>query len=143
MRALLEAWTAIYAAVDRETFYRQAAVWMFGDRYFAHERNLHALLGYVRRLPHPQEPAAFARQVAASLSHDTLSRLGAIRAPVLVVGGAEDILVPPARQQELAAGIPGARLHVVEGVGHSVNLEGQLTFNPIVRAFLAEGPASF
>ncbi|GAC1431675.1 MAG: alpha/beta hydrolase [Chloroflexota bacterium] len=142
MHTLLRAWSAIYAAVDRETFYQQAAAWMFGDRYFANPRNIQALLGYVRRSPSPQPPAAFARQVEASLSHDTLDRLGEIRGPTLVIGGMDDILVPAARQQELAQGIPGARLQLIEHAGHSVNLETQAAFNGAVRSFLEEAGAS-
>ncbi len=138
LRALLEAWIEIYARVDRQTFYRQAAAWMFADRYFAHERNLSALLGYVRRAPHPQDPTAFVRQCQASLGHDTLDRLGALAVPTLVVGGAEDIMVPRQRQEELAAAISGARLRLIEGAGHSVNLEAQIAFNAAVRDFLGE-----
>ncbi|GAC1402901.1 MAG: hypothetical protein NVSMB65_19860 [Chloroflexota bacterium] len=52
------------------------------------------------------------------------------------IGAPPDILVPPARQEELAAGIAGARLTLIEGAGHSVNLEAQAIFNAAVRTFL-------
>jgi len=55
-----------------------------------------------------------------------------------VVGGAEDIMVPRQHQEELAAAIPGARLRLIEGAGHSVNLEAQSAFNAAVRDFLGE-----
>lgn len=138
LRTLLEAWSTIYAAVDRETFYRQAAAWMFADPYFAHDRNINAMLGYVRRSLHPQAPEAFARQVMASLTHDTTARLSQIAAPTMIIGGTEDIMIPRQVQEELAAGIRGARMLFIEGAGHSVNLEAQIAFNAGVRSFLAD-----
>ncbi|WP_207482078.1 alpha/beta fold hydrolase [Arenibaculum pallidiluteum] len=44
--------------------------------------------------------------------------LDAITAPVQVWHGLADTLVPPAAAKVLAARIPGARLHLVEGEGH-------------------------
>lgn len=44
--------------------------------------------------------------------------LAAIRAPVHVVHGCEDRLVPVAHARPLAAGIEGAELHLLQGRGH-------------------------
>jgi 3-oxoadipate enol-lactonase len=52
-----------------------------------------------------------------------LDELGDVRVPVLVVAGAEDHAYPPAKSEQAAAAIPGARLEVLDGVGHSVCLE--------------------
>jgi pimeloyl-ACP methyl ester carboxylesterase len=46
--------------------------------------------------------------------------LGTIRAPTLVVHGTEDPLFPIAHGEALAAGIRGARLLPLEGMGHQV-----------------------
>ncbi|MGW0482665.1 alpha/beta fold hydrolase [Nonomuraea sp. NPDC003214] len=45
-------------------------------------------------------------------------RLGRIKAPTLVLHGAEDPFLPPAHGQALAAEIPDARLMVMDGTGH-------------------------
>ncbi|MGW5875086.1 alpha/beta fold hydrolase [Nocardiopsis terrae] len=45
-------------------------------------------------------------------------RLGEITAPTLVLHGREDPLFPWRHGEALAAEIPGARLHLVSGVGH-------------------------
>ena len=45
-------------------------------------------------------------------------RLGEITAPTLVLHGREDPLFPWPHGEALAAQIPGARLHLVSGVGH-------------------------
>jgi pimeloyl-ACP methyl ester carboxylesterase len=44
--------------------------------------------------------------------------LAAVTVPTLVVHGSRDLVLPPAHADALAAGVPGARLHVVEGMGH-------------------------
>lgn len=64
-------------------------------------------------------PAATApAQFAAIARHDTRSRLPSLAAPVLVVHGDEDRLIPASTGRELAALIPGARLAVLPACGH-------------------------
>lgn len=54
---------------------------------------------------------------------DAMARLGAVRAPTLVVCGAEDRLTPPKYSEFLRDRIPGARLELVPGAGHMVMRE--------------------
>jgi pimeloyl-ACP methyl ester carboxylesterase len=66
-----------------------------------------------------------ASQVNHSLLHDTGTlvppdALGRIGVPVQVIHGTEDPLFPLPHGEALAAAIPGARLLVVEGLGHQV-----------------------
>jgi proline iminopeptidase len=48
-----------------------------------------------------------------------MDRLGEIAAPTLVMAGRDDFLFPPEHQEELAAGIPNARLRIIERAGHN------------------------
>jgi pimeloyl-ACP methyl ester carboxylesterase len=48
-----------------------------------------------------------------------MDRLGEITVPTLVMAGRDDFVFPPECQRELAAGIPGARLRIVERAGHN------------------------
>ena len=43
-----------------------------------------------------------------------------IRAPTLVLHGAEDPFIPPAAAKDTAASIPGARLRIIPGMGHDL-----------------------
>ena len=62
-----------------------------------------------------------ARQmVAIAASGDRSTLLGTISAPTLVIHGAADPLVPLAGGQDTARKIPGARLEVIEGMGHDL-----------------------
>lgn len=84
--------------------------------------------------------------IAASLVHagqgamePLHARLGEVRAPTLVVVGDAD--PARARAEEVAAGIPGARLAVVAGAGHAPHLERPDRFHALVLDFLTEAAA--
>ncbi len=66
-------------------------------------------------------------------------RLGEVRAPTLVIAGADD----PARvrAEEVAAAIAGARLALVPGAGHAPHLERPDRFHALVLDFLTEAAA--
>jgi 2-succinyl-6-hydroxy-2,4-cyclohexadiene-1-carboxylate synthase len=66
-------------------------------------------------------------------------RLGEVRAPTLVVVGADD--PARARAEEVAAGIPRVRLAVVPGAGHAPHLERPDRFHALVLDFLTETAA--
>jgi pimeloyl-ACP methyl ester carboxylesterase len=66
-------------------------------------------------------PAGVARQLVAVLASGSRKpALAAVRAPTLVIHGDVDPLVPLACGQDVAASIPGAKLLVIEGMGHAL-----------------------
>jgi len=88
--------------------------------------------------PHPQEPEAFARQLHASSAHDLRGKLEGLSAlPVHVISGEHDVLLPPWKQVELAAEIPGARLTVIPRGSHALNLERPQELAEAVLGFIA------
>nr|CAA9233358.1 MAG: Hydrolase, alpha/beta fold family [uncultured Acidimicrobiales bacterium] len=64
----------------------------------------------------PEGRARQAKAVAASPSR--VEALAELRVPTLVVHGDADRLVPPSAGEATAEAIPGARLEIVEGMGH-------------------------
>ena len=66
-----------------------------------------------------------------------MDRLGDIDAPTLVIAGREDFIFPPESQRELVAGIPDARLHIVERSGHNPYSERTDEVMRTVGAFLS------
>jgi pimeloyl-ACP methyl ester carboxylesterase len=66
-------------------------------------------------------PAGTVRQLAAIIaSGDRTPLLRTIAAPTLVIHGTEDRLVPPSGGRATARAIPGARLLMIEGMGHDL-----------------------
>src|SRR3954454_22518043 len=59
----------------------------------------------------------------ATVYHDTVSRLGQIQAPTLVMHGGADGMSPVATARLLAERIPDAELAIVPGAGHAFPLE--------------------
>jgi 3-oxoadipate enol-lactonase len=65
-------------------------------------------------------PLAFLGQFAAILLHSTGFRLSKLHVPVVVVGAAEDVLVPVANAKKLAKLIPGAELELLTDAAHGI-----------------------
>jgi proline iminopeptidase len=70
-----------------------------------------------------------------------MDRLGEIVAPTLVIAGRDDFIFPPEHQAELAAGIPGARLRIIDRAGHNPYSEQPAATFRAIREFLAAEPA--
>ena len=66
-----------------------------------------------------------------------MDRLGEIKVPTLVMAGREDFIYPPEHQEELAAGIPNARLVLIDRAGHNPHDEQTAETLAAVRSFLA------
>jgi pimeloyl-ACP methyl ester carboxylesterase len=67
---------------------------------------------------------------------DSRPGLAAIRCPTLVIVGDSDIPTPPERAQEIANGIPGARLSVIRDSGHLATLEQPVAVTASMVEFL-------
>ena len=75
-------------------------------------------------------------QLQAAMSFDVESRLAGISSPTFVLSGDADVIVPVQNSRNLAAKIPGAELHIVEGGSHTFFIEQAEQFNRIITNFL-------
>lgn len=64
-----------------------------------------------------------------------MDRLSEINVPTLVMAGAEDFVYPAEHQKELAAGIPNARLALIERAGHNPHDEQTTEVIEVIRDF--------
>ncbi|HVN12867.1 MAG TPA: alpha/beta hydrolase [Kineosporiaceae bacterium] len=69
-----------------------------------------------------------------------MDRLGEIRAPTLVMAGRDDFVFPPEHQGQLAAGIPDARLEIIERAGHNPQDERTAEVMRAVSDFISTAP---
>ncbi|MCY4424683.1 MAG: alpha/beta fold hydrolase [Acidimicrobiaceae bacterium] len=82
------------------------------------------------------EPASFAACCRALHAMDLRPGLSQIANPTLVIGGAADATTPPEMSTELAAGIAGAELVILDDCGHCPPLQQPAAFAAAVDAFL-------
>ncbi len=68
----------------------------------------------------------------------SLAELEGYAIATLCITSPEDVLFPPPVMEEVAATIPGARLEIIPGVGHSTYFEAPELFNALVYGFLKE-----
>lgn len=68
------------------------------------------------------------------------AEIDAIKAPTLVVVGADDVATPPYKSQRIAELVSGARLEQIPDCGHSSTLEQPDAVTRLLREFLAANP---
>ena len=97
------------------------------------------IVGTIRTMARNVGIEAFYRQESAIIRRiDSLPHLGAIRCPALVLCGRQDVITPPALHQEIAHGISGAKLAIIEDCGHLSTIEQPEEVNAALRAWLTE-----
>ena len=88
----------------------------------------------------PAGLAASLREAGQGTMEPLFDRLAEVRAPTLVIAGADDAIGRP-RAERVAAGIPGARVEIVAGSGHTPHDEQPDAFRRRILAFLEETAA--
>ncbi|AWJ91271.1 alpha/beta hydrolase (plasmid) [Azospirillum baldaniorum] len=79
----------------------------------------------------------YIRQQTAIMNRpDSRPGLGAITCPTLVLCGRQDAITPPALHEEMAEGIPGARLALIEDCGHLSAMEQPQAVTALLRQWL-------
>ena len=87
--------------------------------------------------------AVGARVLAQLLADvDLTGTLRAIRAPTLVIAGEDDVAIPPAHGEAIAAATPGSSVILVPDAAHLVNVErSEVVADALVR-HLADDPTA-
>ncbi|HEX3391108.1 MAG TPA: alpha/beta fold hydrolase [Solirubrobacteraceae bacterium] len=121
---------------SEETMRRLAEAMMSGDRErairaawevnvspaFAAKDDIYATF-LARGLRYGVPVPVIMEQMRAITEHDTSTRLGDIKGPTLVIHGTLDQLLPVQNGHMIAGLIPGARLEILDGIGHMFFLE--------------------
>lgn len=95
------------------------------------------IVAAVEGMAHSVGPGAFERQERAIIGRpDSRGDLPGISCPTLILCGREDALTPVPLHEELAEGIPGARLRVIEGCGHLSTLERPEEVTDVMREWI-------
>jgi pimeloyl-ACP methyl ester carboxylesterase len=117
--------------------FRQVTQLQFPQMVHASRAGDERLKNIVLKMGEDVGPQAFVRQEKAIIARpDSRPGLGAIRCPALVIVGDADEITPPDRAQEIAEGMPSARLVTVRNSGHLTTLEEPETVNRSLSALL-------
>jgi 3-oxoadipate enol-lactonase len=76
---------------------------------------------------------------AVTTSHDTTGLANRITAPVLIIAGTGDLLIHPDHSSAMTSTIPRARLEIIEGAGHVLNIEAHEKVNTLIDDFINRG----
>jgi 2-succinyl-6-hydroxy-2,4-cyclohexadiene-1-carboxylate synthase len=139
-----EADEALADRVDRDGIASFVTAWERSPIFATHAALDPELLARQRAIRLASDPAGLAASLRAAGQgameplHDLL---GAVIAPTLVIGGTLDTVGRP-RAEQVAAGIAGARLALLDGVGHTPHLEAPAAFRRLVLDFISEVPAA-
>lgn len=95
-----------------------------------------ALIGRIRDMNKRLGPEVFVRQSGLT-REDGRGWLHEIKCPTLVIAAAQDVLRSLEEARELQAGIPGAKLEIIEGSGHMIPVEKPRRLAAIIRDWLA------
>src|ERR1044072_9101769 len=116
------------------TVMRDVTLWAFTQDFFlTQEPTLKEFEAAMAALDMPVE--AYLAQLNAIQVHDTRPRLKTIKAPTMVLAGADDILIPMNLSQELHSLTPGATFATAKG-GHAFLWEFPQPFNEAVLSFV-------
>ena len=93
-----------------------------------------------RRAEYPTPPFAYGRQGQAVVGFDTYDRLPQIKAPTLIINGAEDRICPMENARRLGSRIPNSEVVILEKAAHSFNAEVPEKTNSLILDFLKRHP---
>ena len=92
----------------------------------------------VRRMILETPAEGYAGCCAAIRDMDLREVIGTIKAPALIVVGADDPATPPEKAHEIAGLVSHARVEVLDQAAHLLNLEQPVAFNDLLVRFLDE-----
>ena len=127
------------AGLTRQGQWRSAAALMAGSMYTGATLRIFKTIFWLMgrtMFGSPAGPSDGIIEIEAEDKHAFQDRLVEIKAPTLVIGGENDFFYPV---RETSEGIPGARLVLYEGVGHTAIMKSR--FGADLREFLDSGSA--
>jgi len=130
MRLLLLKHEGPAAYVRAQPIFLYPADWLARNEAQIAREEAHGLAGF-------QGADNLRARIAALLAFDARPSLGKLSLPTLIVASRDDVLVPSAMSEALAAGIPGAHLHVAPWGGHALNVTEPAAFNTLLLDFLS------
>jgi pimeloyl-ACP methyl ester carboxylesterase len=135
--AILDLWTALVASkLPPHAMHLGLLINAFGRGAFENG-TVRAIVDEMDR--RPLSRATIQRYIECDRRLDLTPVMRSVDAATLVIVGSQDALTGVDQARLVAEGVSGARLEVIDGVGHGVHLEAPMAFARLVAAFLTAG----
>jgi pimeloyl-ACP methyl ester carboxylesterase len=135
-KAVIQTWAELPGVLEPRLMARLLLPWLYSNAFFSKPGAVEQLLTLLLDNPYPPTAQGIYHQSRAIGEFDTTDRLGDIGCPTLVLVGKEDVLLPVGFSQQLAKGISGAELVVMES-GHGLLVESPEAVAQAMLAFLS------
>jgi pimeloyl-ACP methyl ester carboxylesterase len=134
-RRIIINWLHLAASLSREQALKEMMLWTYSTKFFENEQNMKNVLQQMLTSEHMQTLPQFERQAKAQRVSDWTEVCKQIKAPTLVLVGAEERVFSVDDARQLAMLIPDAQLHVFENQAHNLFLENPVEVNEKIAAF--------
>lgn len=114
------------------------------ERWFTPDfaREHHETVAWAKQMLRGTPPEGYVGACEAIRDMDLRDRLGAIRAPTLILAGADDPATPPEHAERIRDGIGGSRLVVLPDAAHLANIEQAGRVNEALLGHLGSAPGA-
>lgn len=138
---VFDALVAVREGPEGETLWLRALYpWIFGSAFFEDPNMAKMAVEAALAYPHAQNLEAMKHQIRMFREMRLVADLSALRLPVQVLYGEEDVLVPPAMVQPGFASLPDLTEHWLKGAGHSVVWDATDTVAGHLNTFISAHP---
>ena len=110
---------------------------MFGPTFLRDPRSKPVIAELMARIGRSDRRGIRGAVLGVATRDGVLSEIPAIKAPTLVVVGADDKATVPDRSRAIVAAVPGAELVIIPECGHSSTIEAPAAVTTLIRDFLA------
>ena len=119
---LTERLIAIDNGVPAETMFRSVLPWLF-SKDFVTEDKIQTMLETVQQNPYPQSLTSLRAQINACLVHDSSIIIDKIKAPTMIVTGANELIITPEVCKEMQERIRKSKVEILADTAHMIQLE--------------------
>jgi 3-oxoadipate enol-lactonase len=110
--------------------------WTFSTDFLERPGMVEQIINLRMANPFPITPMGYRNQLNALLNFNSSDWVGKIKAPSLVIGADQDIIIFESRIRRLAKSIPNAQYKKITASGHAPFIEQPDAFHALVKKFL-------
>lgn len=135
-KLIIETWGELPRLVSPEMGARLSLPWVYTESFLSRPGVLDEIMKLIAANPFQPSATALFGQSRAISAFDATEKLGQVACPTLVVAGREDILMRLPSSEQLAQGIRGAEMRIIDGVGHGLPIEAPAALASVLTAFV-------